>query len=369
MKKIVLYGAGTQNLRLAYQPITAAGHEVIAICDKDKEKQGTFFRDIRIISPEELKKIDDTNKDYVIVITVRTHKTVIEIKEQLQELKNATIYTFEEFFSKQKLNCTIKKINQVQTHVVDHCNLNCVRCVHLSPLADNSFYLDKKEFEEDVKRLSELTKGDIEEYQLAGGEPLLHPECHIFPYIVRKWFPNTKIVIITNGTLFDKVNEDFYESCRVNKVQVWVTMYPISLDYNKVYKKLEQEEIDFVMGNPGNTEEEPKEMWGTPIKLDGNLDGQKNFEECILRNFVLRNGRIYICALATFIDLLNNYFHTDLPGSEKNGISLWEVDSLEELIERLTQKIPLCDYCDTLDRMPPIPWCVSKKEIGEWVKE
>lgn len=40
---VVLYGAGTQNLRLAYQPITAAGYHVAAICDKDEEKKGHCF--------------------------------------------------------------------------------------------------------------------------------------------------------------------------------------------------------------------------------------------------------------------------------------------------------------------------------------
>lgn len=368
-QKIVLYGAGTQNLRLAYQPITAAGYHVIAICDKDPEKQGKLFRNITITSPEKLAEMDKMMRNYAVVITIRTAKTVTEAREQLENLKNAKIYAFEEFFSEKKLNCTIKRINQVQTHVVDHCNLNCVRCTHLSPLADCSFYLDKEKFEQDVKRLSELTNGDVEEYQLAGGEPLMHPECHIFPYIIRKWLPNTRIVIVTNGTLIDRVGEEFYKSCRVNQVQLWVTLYPISLDYGAIKQKLTENKIDFVMGNSGNSVDEPKEMWGVAFKLQGDLDGQKNFEECPARCFILRNGRMHLCAQGAFIDLLNNYFHTSLPGPEINGVSLYEVDSLDELTERLAKKIPFCDYCDTLNRMPPIPWGISKREIGEWVKE
>lgn len=366
---IVLYGAGTQNLRLAYQPITAAGYHVIAICDKDEKKQGQLFRDITITSPEKLVELEQSMRSYTVVITIRTAKTVTEVKEQLSGLKYAKVYTFEEFFSEKKLNCTIKRINQVQTHVVDHCNLDCVRCTHLSPLADRSFYLDKEKFEQDVKRLSELTGGDVEEYQLAGGEPLLHPECHIFPYIIRKWLPKTRIVIVTNGTLLDRVGEEFYESCRKNQVQLWITLYPIPLDYDVIKRKLTEQKIDFVMGNSGNSEEEPKEMWGVAFNLRGDLNGQKNFEECPARCFILRNRRMHLCAQGAFIDLLNNYFHTSLPGPEVNGVDLYEVESLEELTSRLSQKIPFCDYCDTLNRMPPIPWDISKKEIGEWVKE
>lgn len=366
---IVLYGAGTQNLRLAYQPITAAGYHVIAICDKDEKKQGELFRDITIISPEELAVLDRSMHSYIVVITIRTAKTVAKVREQLKGLKNAKVYTYEEFFSEKKLNCTIKKINQVQTHLVDHCNLNCVRCTHLSPLADDSFYLDKEKFEQDVKRLSELTRGDLEEYQLAGGEPLLHPECHAFPYIIRKWLPNTRIVIMTNGTLFDRVGEEFYESCRANRVQLWVTRYPIARDYGKIAELLTEKGIDFAMGNSGNTDDEPKEMFGLSYSLAGNLDGQRNFEECIGRCVMVRSGRIYLCTQGAYSDLFNHYFHKELPGPEVNGVDLYEVDSLEELIDRLAQKIPFCDYCDTLNRMPPIPWGISKKEIGEWVKE
>lgn len=366
---IVLYGAGSQNLRMAYQPISAAGYRVIAICDKDIEKQGKCFFNINIISPEALKELYAQNADMCIVITIRTTKIVHEVKEQLKILKNAKVYTVEEFFSEKKLNTIIKKINQVQIHVVDHCNLNCVRCTHFSPIADNHFYLNKVDFEKDIKRLSELTNGDVEELQLAGGEPLLHPECHIFPAIVRKYFPNTNIVIITNGTLFEEVGEEFYNSCRVHHVQLWVTLYPISVDYDAVRDMLKKRGINFVMGNSGNSEKEPKEMWGVAYKLLGGLDGQKNFEECPGRCFMLRSGRMHICTQGAYSDLLNNYFHTNFPEPEVNGISIYEVDSLEELTERLAKRIPFCDYCDTLNRMPPIPWRISKKEIGEWVKE
>lgn len=366
---IVLYGAGTQNLRLAYQPITAAGYHVVAICDKDEKKQGQMFYGITVISPEELAALDRSTPSYTVVITIRTAKTVDKVREQLKGLKNAKVYRFEEFFSEKKLNCTIQKINQVQTHVVDHCNLDCVRCTHLSPLADRSFYLDKEEFERDIIQLSKLTGGDVEEYQLAGGEPLLHPECHVFPYIIRKWLPNTRIIIITNGTLFDRVGEEFYESCRVNRVQLWITVYPIAKDYKKIAEILTEKGIDFVMGNSGNTDNEPKEMWGVAYNLSGDLDGQKNFEECFGRCVMIRNGRIYLCTQGAYSDLFNQYFHKELPGPEENGVDLYEVNTLEELTNRLARKIPFCDYCDTLGRMPPIPWGISKKEIGEWVKE
>ena len=69
-------------------------------------------------------------------------------------------------------------------------------------------------FERDCCRLAELTGGDVDEIQLSGGEPLLHPEVEKFPYIVRKYFPKTKIIIITNATRL--IYEKFFFSslCR-----------------------------------------------------------------------------------------------------------------------------------------------------------
>lgn len=43
--------------------------------------------------------LDQSMQNYAVVITIRTAKTVAEVREQLKGLKNAKVYTFEEFFS------------------------------------------------------------------------------------------------------------------------------------------------------------------------------------------------------------------------------------------------------------------------------
>lgn len=40
---VVLYGAGTQNLRMAFQPIVSAGFQVAVIVDKDKKSREVCF--------------------------------------------------------------------------------------------------------------------------------------------------------------------------------------------------------------------------------------------------------------------------------------------------------------------------------------
>ena len=49
-----------------------------------------------------------------------------------------------------------------------------------------------------------------------------------------------------------------------------------------------------------------------------------------------------------------------------NGVDIFAVNDLKELTTRLSNPIPLCEYCDSRNRMDGIPWRISKKEISEW---
>lgn len=370
LTNIILYGAGTQNLRMAYQPIVSAGYKVKAICDKDPAKQGKQFYGVEIVSPEALEKLENFQREYILVITIRT-KTIVEaVRRDLGHLKYASIYSFEEFIEYAKLNCRVKRFSCVMTHLVDHCNLNCVRCSHFSPLETaHKFYLDPVMFEKDCRRLSALTGDSIDEFQLSGGETLLHPQSYLFPGIVRKFFPHTQVIMITNGTLLLKQDERFWRSCREHQVQIWLPKYPIDLDFEKIIWLLEKKGVQYEIGNSGNSDDHPKEMWGLPLCLEGGLDRQRNFECCLCMQYILRDGWVYPCANSAYIDLFNNYFKKTLPGPNANGVNIYKVSSLEELTSKISQPVPLCEYCDAQHRMAPIPWAVSKKEIGEWVKE
>lgn len=365
---IILYGAGTQNLRMAFQPITSAGLQVAAIIDKDEKKQGNLFYGIRISSPEELQKYEREKKKYQIIITVRTEDTVSEIKRELSTLKYAEIFAFHEFIETKKLNSKVKRFACIMFHLVDHCNMSCVRCSHFSPLAaKDGFFLDEKIFERDCRRLAELTGGGIDEIQLSGGEPTLHPRAHNFPYIAKKYFPRTKIIMITNATRLKAMQEEFYQSCLDNDVELWISRYPTGIDYDNIVAGLKARGIGVAFGNTGNSKDKPKEMWGLPMRLEGGMDKQHNFDCCLCMQYVLREGVLYPCANSAYIDLFNNYFQKELPGPKENGVDIHQVENMEELTQRISKAVPLCEFCDAQNRLPGIPWSISKKAIDEWV--
>lgn len=364
---VILYGAGTQNLRMAFQPIVSAGFKVASIVDKDEKKQGTLFYGIEIKSPEELLKYEKKKEKYRVIITIRTEKTASEVKKELLELKYAEISLFQEFIESEKLNGKVKRLSCIMVHLVDHCNMSCVRCSHFSPLApQDGFYLDETLFEKDCRRLLKLTKGDIDEIQLSGGEPTLHPQSYVFPYIVRKYFQKTKIIMITNAILMKDMPDLFFESCRDNGVELWISRYPINFNYLEIINMLRSKGISATFGNSGNSADSPKEMWGLPLKLAGGMDRQHNFDCCLCMQYVLREGFLYPCANSAYIDLFNHFFHKGLPGPKINGVDIYKVQDLGELTRKISQAIPLCEFCDAQNRLPGIPWCVSKKNLCEW---
>ncbi|MDO7021708.1 4Fe-4S cluster-binding domain-containing protein, partial [Brachyspira innocens] len=81
-------------------------------------------------------------------------------------------------------------IDFIDIDIVRHCNLNCYSCNHFSQLAKEEYY-NIEIFENDIKRLYELSNGLIKKFHILGGEPLLNKNCKDYFYLVRKYFKNS----------------------------------------------------------------------------------------------------------------------------------------------------------------------------------
>ena len=94
--------------------------------------------------------------------------------------------------------------------------------------------LEVHSFERDIKRLSELSNGEVNIIHLMGGEPLLNPNIKRFFEIARKYFDKTEIKLITNGILLLKQDNSFWQSMKDNKITLAPTKYPIKIDWDKI---------------------------------------------------------------------------------------------------------------------------------------
>jgi len=70
--KVVLYGAGYCGTK-THNMLKATGVPVSYFCDGNMQKCGTFIDGIEVLSPQELKQIDDLDKLVIIITTDQVH--------------------------------------------------------------------------------------------------------------------------------------------------------------------------------------------------------------------------------------------------------------------------------------------------------
>ena len=250
--------------------------------------------------------------------------------------------------------------------LAEHCNLRCAGCDHFSPIAEPEF-VDIEEFERDFSRLSELFVGKAQEIHLLGGEPLLHPKIALFLVIARKNFPQAVIDITTNGLLLKQMNEEFWTSCRENKIVIRPTKYPVNLDYDALEELAAAHNVEYRY--IGDTHDTIKTLNKYPLDINGLQDARRSFRLCHRANkcIYLQHGRLYTCTVATTIRHLNQHFGLSLSEDLADSIDIYAAKSAQEILEFLAKPIPFCKYCMPEKSQSGLAWRQSEGKLSEWI--
>lgn len=253
-------------------------------------------------------------------------------------------------------------------HIVEHCNLKCKFCDHFAPLAEEEF-ADIKVFEKDFARLSELLNAKVDRIGLMGGEALLHPQVNDFLYVARKYFPRTKLQLVTNGILLLKQTEDFWKACRNNDIIIVHTKYPIMLDFDKIGEVAKKHDVKFE--HYGNSGAVLKTQYHIPLDLEGRQDARTNFMKCFHANYCcfLAKGRLFTCTVAPNIRHFNKFFNKNIPLTNADYLDIYEARNEEQIMHFLSRPIPFCKYCYVEKRTFEHEWQKSRKDIEEWTIE
>lgn len=254
---------------------------------------------------------------------------------------------------------------QFETNLVNHCNLNCKSCDHMSPIA-KEWYADPEQFAADLRRMSQLFHGEARYIRLVGGEPLLHPQVVSFFETARRFFPKTVIEIWTNGLLLGSMSDAFWEACRQFAISVCVTKYPISLDYDLMKEKAQRNGIKLHFFGDGITVDA---FNNNSFDLSGRCEPRKSFFHCPNANrhiTLVQGGRLYTCDKAPHIKNFNEFFRENLPQSPRDYVDIYSDVTAEDVFRFLTKPIPFCCYCDIQRRMQDQPWAPSTGSLNEW---
>lgn len=260
------------------------------------------------------------------------------------------------------------KLTYFEIHLVEHCNLNCKSCDNFSPLA-NPEYVDLKEFEKEMMRMSLLSVNQITKIRLLGGEPLLHPQVNELLKISRIYFPNTQLLLTTNGILLNKMNDEFWRVCSENNIIIEITYYPINLDRESYHRKADEFNVKIIPFD--NVKTSIKITHRNPVNDKKDQDKCYNYERCYQRwrCISLKDGKIYPCTCIPNIYHFNKYFNKNIQVTEKDYINIYDVTDIKQIEEFLNHEVPFCAYCDLKNRTNGAPWSVTSYKLEEWFNE
>lgn len=324
----------------------------------------------------EIKKLKSENSTLSTKIskfenTIKVLKGNIEKREKIEKLFKQQRKEFQHYIVEHNLYNLLYKLiphsaneMRIEVNLADHCNLNCKFCDHFSPIAEE-YYLDTESYENDIKRLSQLTNGILGGLSLVGGEPLLNKNICDFLKISRQYFPNTLIDIVTNGILLNK-NKKIWEALKTYNIKLYVTTYPIKIDFNKIDKLAEEFDIKYERFYMFGTNAIEKVSVHHPFKIEGDVNPNDyiqcyHFNRCI----TLRHGKIYTCPIIPYSEHFNKYFKQNLEKDSTDAIDIYKAKDFKEIAEFCATRPNFCKYCDVIHRKP-YPYGISKKDISEW---
>lgn len=206
-------------------------------------------------------------------------------------------------------------LDYLETHLTDHCNLNCSGCGHFSPLSQPIFSKFDR-FKIDLNRLKDLFE-NIATIRLMGGEPLLHPSILDFIEFTRSVFPKARITIVTNGILLLKQPNQFWEKCSQYRIVIQITKYPIFLDHDLIEKKRSKFNVKIETSAT-------IEYFYRGLNISGDSDPNVAFQYCQsqFKCPFLKNGKIYICAFPALVHIFNHYFSKNICVTESDFIDI-----------------------------------------------
>jgi len=226
----------------------------INIRDKNKEIPNTVYNNIPAYYVENVEDIDKNNSNVIIAKKPMFMGSAIDYLRK-NDFKNVYAVNEEMFFSEQETKIDLLKyfdrinlekpfLNYLEINIVDQCNLNCKGCAHFSNICDNNFVsLDK--YKHDLEMIAE--KFYLYNFRLLGGEPLLHPQLSELVDYTRKILPNSRIIIVTNGLLINKLSENTLKKLSESGVIISISLYePTFQMLDSIINTLNQYNINYL---------------------------------------------------------------------------------------------------------------------------
>lgn len=255
------------------------------------------------------------------------------------------------------------RLDVLELHVTHACNLSCDSCSHYSNHGHKG-NLSIAEADRWMALWSDRVT--IREFAILGGEPAVHPELPAFVRLVRRHWPNTFVVIKTNGLLLHRHPElpaaiaevgnsgivisrhhDSTEYLRrmeevARLAEAWKRQYHIGIWWTDSYERWTQRYIGF----------------GAAMKPFADKNPRRSWEICPAQNCKqLLEGKIWKCAPLAYLPMQHRRFGLSEDWQPYlNYEPLSPSCSEEELMRFLSrQDEEVCSMCSAEKRHLKIP--------------
>lgn len=263
-------------------------------------------------------------------ICVPSTKTLEEGEIKLEDIVNGAYE-----FSK------LRRLQILQYHIADHCNLNCKGCNHFSPLVKDKVFPELEKVVSDLKRIREVVDV-IDWIAILGGEPLLNPNWKAYAKVTRELWENSYISIFTNGLLVRRLSDEDIAFLKEWDIAITISLYKINWGIiDEIICWLREKGVKCKVDMAGG----PICEFTSSFNLDSHDDYIEKRKMCTQKCTCIRDGKMTPCAPMMFVNTFNDYFNKSLP--EEKPVDIWAEDfTFETLRNGLNKPMEICKFCD-----------------------
>jgi hypothetical protein len=239
------------------------------------------------------------------------------------------------------------RVESLEVHVAEHCNIRCRGCDAMSPFNEVRF-LSVSRVAEIASAMARIMVADI--FKLMGGEPLLHPDIAAVLEAVRRSGITRVIRLTTNGLLLHRMPDAFWQGLDRLTVSNYASA-PIPPHHIELIER-KAEEFGVVL-NLKRIDQFNEIELTEPLEDPGEV--QRNYEDCWIRHrsLIVRGGVFFKCTRAAYLDDFRTRLR--LPVRQGDAASYQEADGIpidapdfqERALDYLNEPAPLasCRYC------------------------
>lgn len=376
-QSIYVLGAGkTSSIIL---PLLDSAKIPFTLVDNDKRKVGKLYCGHIIASFSEVYR--DTNPLLILAIN-----DIDAVVKQIGDSKQITFYSSEKLlllankianefdiesvkrqyhahlaavdlsFNKENLIYNIKSLDLV---VTEKCTLKCADCSNLMQYYKSPVNASIHQLITHIKRLSTLPNR-IEEFRIIGGEPLIVQGLDELVKETNNLYPDSRIVIYTNGTIVPK--KEVLESFSNHSVRLEISNYnESSRNIDKLVERCMEQNVRFYVQNHefwydcGRVEDRGR----SPIE---NSDVYLNC--CVKESYTILHDFIYRCPFSA--NLHNLGFQTAEAHDSFNLSYNLNNKSLSKWLfkQGSIESLTACTYCGGRDyRTNTVPIASQTKKV------